>query len=143
MFVMRGLLFSSSSLTIFPTVVVPGHRPDPRQDGGCRRGGEDTPSHPASQHAGPDVSSTEGLVAGPPSGDDAHLPSLYLVTDHKCCCLFIMSELTFSLTTTRWPSSNLRPGLIMVRPSRASSTTVVGLLINFFPDILYQCGGVM
>ena len=78
MVVLRGLLFSSSSLTIFPTVVVPGHRPDPRQDGGRWRGGEDTPSHPASQHAGPDVSSTEWLVAGAASRDEADLPVLYL-----------------------------------------------------------------
>ena len=56
-------------------------------------------------------------------------------TMHPCSSL-LLPPLTFSLMTTRWPSSNRRPGLIMVRPSRASSTTVVGLLINFFPDIV-------
>ena len=78
-------------MRVFPTVVVPGHSPDARQDGGSRRGGEDTSGHTASQHAGPDVASTEGLVARPASGDEAHLPSLYLVWGrvmYQCCCMY-------------------------------------------------------
>ena len=78
---------------MLPTVVVLGHRPDARQDGGCWRGGEDAARHPASQHAGPDVSSTEWLVARPPSRDDAHLPSLYLVSG-KCCHVSVGPPLT-------------------------------------------------
>ena len=126
-------------MRVFPTVVVPGHSPDTRQDGGSWRRGEDTAGHAASQHAGPDVAGTEGLVARPASRDQANLPRLYLDTFVRrmfvivllVCLLF---PLTFSLTTTLWPSSSLRPGLIMVSPSRASSTTALGLLISFFPE---------
>ena len=35
--------------------------------------------------------------------------------------------MTFSLTTTRWPSSSLSPGWSITSPSRASSTAVSGL----------------
>ena len=65
-------------MKVFPTLVVLRHRPDAGQDGGSWWRGEDAARHPGSQHARPDVSSTEWLVAGAASRDEADLPALYL-----------------------------------------------------------------